>query len=144
MLSVNYNMEEMNGKRVVDTIQRKSKKEYDYDSLLENVCAVIYFRNDALNEKMCYADMSDRKKMDGHGYPWYKGAFGNCLIKLNNSKITDALYLLTNDEKEKIINEYCLFAENNNFSIEEGIAEHRLLLEKYCKKILRREDDINE
>ena len=50
-------------------------------------------------------NISDKKQKDGEGCPWYKGAYGNCLIALNHAKITDRLYLYDAKAAEQAIKE---------------------------------------
>ena len=54
---------------------------------LDGIDYVLYC-NDSL-EKLCMADLSDKEQTDEHGYPWYKGCYGNCLIALQYQKVTD-------------------------------------------------------
>lgn len=60
---------------------------------LENVDFIMYFSKS--NGKLHVVDLTDKQQKDGNGCPWYEGAYGNCLIALNNQKITDRLYLYT-------------------------------------------------
>lgn len=71
----------------------------DYDSVLKDIVAVVYYKDGHYYSTV--ADMSNREITTDNGYPWYKGAFGNCLIALN-SKLTDTLYLLDKKAMDKI------------------------------------------
>ena len=99
-----------------------TKQWHDYDDfygyLTDNIGAVAYINKESGNCCMAYVD--DKISKDGHGYPIYKGRFGNCLIALG-AKRTDRLYLLdkvssrrmilqkgdTMQDKEKSLSENC-------------------------------------
>ena len=79
----------------------KKHARLDYDSILENVVAVYRWKERRIEKgiyKKCLVcvDLHDRKSVCNDNYPWYKGAFGNCLIGLETG-FTDKLYLI--DEK---------------------------------------------
>lgn len=77
----------------MDIVLEKWEK-VDYDKVLEGIAAVVYVNNE--RDKNCIVDMRDREKTvdNDSGYPWYKGAFGNALISLLHSQVTDKLYLI--------------------------------------------------
>lgn len=50
-------------------------------------------------------NISDKEQKDEKGSPWYEGVYGNCLIALRNSKITDKLYLYDTEAMKKAIKE---------------------------------------
>lgn len=102
--------------------------------MIEEMDVVFYVSND---KKLYMLDIRDKALTDYHGYPWYKGAFGNCLIALENTKITDKLYLLTRSSRQKIMSKG--FGRTNK-SAEEILEKRVALLEKYANKIITRED----
>lgn len=65
-----------------------------YDEL-KNISYIFYINNTSGKIHMC--NISDRKKVDDNGYPIYRAQYGNCLIALRNQKITDKLYLMTEE-----------------------------------------------
>lgn len=111
----------------------------DYDTVLENVTAVVFF--DTQINRYSVINMTDRKKTDDNGYPWYKGAFGNCIIYLN-SKRTDTLYLLDNKAVDKI-NKVVGKRSYDNITDDEIVALYDMIrtqLEKYALSIVSREE----
>lgn len=80
-----------------------TKQWHDYEDfygyLTDDIGAVAYM--DKFGK--CYmAYVDDKASKDGHGYPIYKGRFGNCLIALT-SKRTDRLYLLDKVSSRRMI-----------------------------------------
>lgn len=75
----------------------------DYDKVLEGIAAIVYVHNE--RDKNCIVDMRDRKMAvdNGTGYPWYKGAFGNALISLLHSQVTDKLYLIGTETLKRML-----------------------------------------
>lgn len=67
---------------------------------LKNISYVFYITNADGKLHMC--NISDREEVDDNGYPRYLGQYGNCLIFLRNQKITDKLYLMTEETFAKI------------------------------------------
>ena len=98
-----------------------TKQWHDYDDfygyLADDIGAVGYMDKFG---KCWMAYIDDKISKDGHGYPIYKGRFGNCLIALTSQK-TDRLYLLdkvsarrmilqngtTIQDKEKVLSVNC-------------------------------------
>ena len=79
----------------------KKHAKLDYNSVLEKIVAVYRWKEKRIEKgvyKKCLVctDLHDRKSVCNDNYPWYKGAFGNCLIDLK-AGFTDKLYLI--DEK---------------------------------------------
>lgn len=84
----------------------KKHARLDYDSILENVVAVYHWKERRIEKgvyKKCLVcvDLHDRKSVCNDNYPWYKGAFGNCLIGLETG-FTDKLYLLNEKSYQEI------------------------------------------
>ena len=75
-------------------VNREAK--LDYDKILDGIVWIFAIGNENYTGKfkqICY-DLRDRKEVDDHGYPIYKGRFGNSLIALRYTKTTDKLYLM--------------------------------------------------
>lgn len=102
-------------------------KRINYDILLKDIDYVIYWNKNLA--RLTIADVRDRKSVDYHGYPLYRGYFGNCLIKLD-SLYTEKLYLLSISNMQDLISEYneCYNINNNKDMIVRIVL---LLLEKY-------------
>lgn len=80
---------------------------------------IYFFYNDTAVQvgKLQMVDLTNRDCLDGKGKSWNEGAFGNCKIFLYNSKVTDALYLVTKhdiEEMEKVPFDYDGNVENLN------------------------------
>lgn len=100
---------------------------------LEGIDLIIYYSN--AKNKWCVTDISDKEEKDGHGDPWYEGAYGNCLIALRNQKITDKLYLY-NAEAAKEVRPYFL-TTMQYITTEEERAE---AFKKYATRIVEMEE----
>lgn len=70
---------------------------------LEGIDYVVYETN--ADNKIHILNIIDNKNdtVENTGEPWYQAAYGNCLISLENSKVTDKLYLIKKSLAEKII-----------------------------------------
>lgn len=99
---------------------------------LDGIDYVLYY-NDSL-EKLCMADLSDKEKTDEHGYPWYEGCYGNCLIALKYQRVTDRLYLLSGKTMRELRSEGFLKAEINKLHI-------KMLLNHKADKIVERNEN---
>lgn len=82
---------------------------------LDGIDYVLYY-NDSL-EKLCVANISDKKQTDEHGYLWYEGCYGNCLITLKYQRVTDRLYLLSGNTMKKLTSEGFLKVEQSRLHI---------------------------
>jgi len=124
----------------------------DYDTVLKNIVMVVYFDNEAIRlfndnrEIKGYriVPMNDRKTTVNNGYPWYKGAFGNCLTYLN-SKRTDTLYLLDNKAKDSVNKaigkrNFCNMTDDERYEL---YVTMKTQLEKYALSIISREENVN-
>lgn len=80
------------------------------------------------------ADLSDKEQTDEHGYPWYKGCYGNCLITLQYQKVTDRLYLLSGKTMKELRSEGFLKAETSRLHI-------KMLLNHKADKIVERDEN---
>lgn len=84
-----------------------------YDDI-EGIDYVFYFSNNRLH----MTDLTDKESKTGNtGNPWYKDAYGNCLIALK-AHFTDKLYLMKKDALKNFIvnssnNERLKFLETN-------------------------------
>lgn len=99
---------------------------------LDGIDYVLYY-NDSL-EKLHIADLSNKEQTDEHGYPWYKGCYGNCLIALQYQKITDRLYLLSGKTMKELRSEGFLKAETSRLHI-------KMLLNHKADKIIERDEN---
>lgn len=116
------------------SIMRDEAEEMEEDKLiypeLEGIDLIIYYSN--ARNKWCATGMSDKEQKDDHGYPWYEGAYGNCLIALNNQKITDKLYLYDTEAAKKVYS--CLFTAARYITNN----ERKEIFEKYATRIIER------
>lgn len=110
-----------------------SKKEERLYQEIEQMGFIFYVTDEKISDgKIHLTDIRDKTKTTDSGkYPWYKGAFGNCLISLKYSKVTDKLYLLSEDNGKKMYSEGFIYKD---------MIERIELLEKYADKIITRED----
>ena len=92
----------------------------NYAEVLDGIAAVVC--NGQSGRRRVY-DLRDRESLDGNGYPWFEGCFGNSLIYLNAGS-TDKLYLMDG----KSFKEYCMAVTKEN----------KPNMEKYAKHIIRR------
>jgi len=119
------------------SIMRDEAEEMEENKLtypeLEGIDLVIYYSN--AKNKWCVTDISDKEEKDGHGVPWYEGAYGNYLIALRNQKITNKLYLY-NAEAAKEVRPYSL-TTMQYITTEEEQAE---AFEKYATRIIERKE----
>lgn len=69
-------------------------------SELNNISYVFYITSTDGKLHMC--NISNKEEVDIHDYPRYLAQYGNCLICLRNRKITDKLYLMTEETFNKI------------------------------------------
>lgn len=92
----------------------------DYAEVLDDIAMVICKMDD--RENFSRIDLRDRTSVCNNNYPWYKGAFGNCLIYLNSGR-TDLLYLIP-------------YMALDNFLWWEKTETEKL--EKYAKHTIRR------
>lgn len=99
---------------------------------LDGIDYVLYY-NDSL-EKLCMADLSDKEQTDEHGYPWYEGYYGNCLIALRYQKVTDGLYLLSGKTMKELRSEGFLRVETSRLHI-------KMLLNHKADKIVERDEN---
>lgn len=74
-----------------------------YDEL-KDISYIFYITNTDGKLNMC--NISNREELDDNGYPMYLGRYGNCLVYLRNQKITDKLYLMTEENFGKIKKEF--------------------------------------
>ena len=119
-----------------------TSKSLDYDTVLENVTAVVFFDKEI--NRYAVVNMIDRKKTDDNGYPWYKGAFGNCIIYLNSQR-TDILYLLGNKAVEKV-NKAVGKRNYTNIDDDEVIELYEMIeeqLETHALSTISREENAN-
>lgn len=96
---------------------------------LNGIDYVLYY--DSL-EKLHIIDLSNKEQTDEHGYPWYKGCYGNCLIVLQHQKTTNRLYLLSEKTMRELRSEGFLKAEINKLHI-------KMLLNHKADKIVERD-----
>lgn len=96
--------------------------------VLNGIDYIFYYQKN-YKELRC-TDIRDRTLLDGKRKPWFEGAFGNCLIALNEQKSTDKLYLVSKNKIQDIYDAGFYFA-NNEKRIE--------ILEKFADKIIERE-----
>lgn len=82
---------------------------------LDGIDYVLYY-NDSL-EKLCVANISDKGRTDERGYPWYEGCYGNCLIALKYQRVTDGLYLLSENTMKELISKGFLKVEQSRLYI---------------------------
>lgn len=80
------------------------------------------------------ADLSDKEQTDEHGYPWYEGYYGNCLIALRYQKVTDGLYLLSGKTMKELRSEGFLRVETSRLHI-------KMLLNHKADKIVERDEN---
>ena len=76
----------------------KKHAKLDYNSVLEKIVAVYRWKEKRIekgvyNKCLVCADLYDRKSVCNDNYPWYKGAFGNCLIDSKPKHISSKLTL---------------------------------------------------
>ena len=81
------------------TIRINRGAKLNYDDVLENIAAVVYVENSTgcRPDLIHMAHITDRMEITDKGDLWYKECFGNCIICLTASKITDRLYLLNTE-----------------------------------------------
>lgn len=94
---------------------------------LKGISFVFYYNKNT--DKIHCVDMSDKTITDGHGNPWFEGAYGNCLIFLQHQKCTDKLYLVSKNRIKDIYDAGFYYA-NNERRIE--------ILEKFAKRTVER------
>lgn len=82
---------------------------------LNGIDYVLYYNNSL--EKLCIANISDKKQTDERGYPWYEGCYGNCLIALKYQRVTDGLYLLSENTMKELISKGFLKVEQSRLYI---------------------------
>lgn len=99
---------------------------------LDGIDYVLYY-NDSL-EKLCVANLSDKQSTDERGYPWYEGCYGNCLIALKYQRVTDGLYLLSENTMKELISKGFLKAEKSRLHI-------KMLLNHKADKIVERDEN---
>ena len=71
-------------------------------------------------------DMASKDTVENTGKLWCYAAYGNALIFLNNSKVTDALYLMDKEGME-------------NFDFTMSKDEQKEYLKSHAKRIVTRE-----
>ncbi|OLA94865.1 MAG: hypothetical protein BHW64_01840 [Candidatus Melainabacteria bacterium LEY3_CP_29_8] len=67
---------------------------------LKDIAYVFYVNN--VDGKIHTCNISNKEELDCNNYPRYLGQYENCLIALKNQKITDKLYLMTEETFRKI------------------------------------------
>ena len=92
----------------------------DYAEVLNGIAAVVC--NGQSGKRRVY-DLRNRESLDGNGYPWFEGCFGNSLIYLN-AGFTDKLYLMDADSFKA----YCTMV----------VQGHKPDMEMYAKHTIRR------
>lgn len=70
-----------------------------YDEL-KDISYIFYINN--TTGKLCTCSINDKEELDDNGHPRYLGKYGNCLIALRNQKITDKLYLMTEETFNRV------------------------------------------
>lgn len=71
---------------------------------LQNVDYVFYINNKTGRVHM--ANLSNKEEKDENNQPLYEGIYKNCLMLLQNQKITDKLYLMSENTFNKIKRDY--------------------------------------
>ena len=94
---------------------------------LKNISYIFYIDN--MNGKLHTCNIRDKEEVDANDYPRYLGQYGNCLIALRNQKITDKLYLMTEETFGKIKRKF--------WQIDRYILED--FLEKYSDRTVERQ-----
>lgn len=70
-----------------------------YDEL-KDISYIFYINSKSGNLHTC--NICDKEEVDDKGYPRYRAQYGNCLIALRNQKITDRLYLMTEETFNRV------------------------------------------
>lgn len=70
-----------------------------YDEL-KDISYVFYINN--TTGKLCTCSVDNKEELDDNGYLRYLGKYGNCLIALRDQKITDRLYLMTEETFNRV------------------------------------------
>lgn len=93
---------------------------------LKNISYVFYINNS--NGKIHTCNISDKEEVDDNGHQRYLGQYGNCLIVLRNQKITDKLYLMTEQTFNKVKRKF--------WQLDRYIAKE--FFEQYADKVVER------
>lgn len=70
-----------------------------YDEL-KDISYIFYINN--TTGKLCTCSINDKEELDDNEHPRYLGKYENCLIALRNQKITDKLYLMTEETFNRV------------------------------------------
>lgn len=97
-----------------------------YDEL-KDISYIFYINN--TTGKLHACNIRDKEEVDANDYPRYLGQYGNCLIALRNQKITDKLYLMTEETFGKIKKKF--------WHLDRYILED--FLEKYSDRTVERQ-----
>ena len=68
---------------------------------LNGIKFVVYYHIYDGKFHICILDRNVTVENDGS--PWYKAAYGNCLIHLQNTKVSDKLYLISEEKAKGLI-----------------------------------------